>query len=310
MGRLCQNVMRRNGVYWFTKKIRTPAGLRRVEFSLSVRQPELATMVAAQVSAQFHLLSHHVVSGQIDIKNFQQALAEVAANIAASRQNPIFDKLLDPLPPADMANGQADLEDMLKADVAAGRLLELIARHGEAMRDANFFIETLDENGFDDDEIRVCLGLVLPKIDEWLALRDGSLTDGRSSDAPDAGPAAISPFGRRLVMTTIGRTMVSPPRPPLNRIWSASTPSQTAQSPTSIASRLRHHGRNPTLSLVRPPRAAHRPARRPRRAPSNPSISIHSSLLSANISLLEKKTRRLDAIRRTCAQLGTSSPNS
>ena len=64
MGRLCQNVTRRNGVYWFTKKIRTPAGVRRVEFSLSVRQPELATMVAAQVSAQFHLLSHHVVSGQ------------------------------------------------------------------------------------------------------------------------------------------------------------------------------------------------------------------------------------------------------
>jgi integrase len=211
MGRLCQNVTRRNGVYWFTKKIRTPAGVRRVEFSLSVRQPELATMVAAQVSAQFHLLSHHVVSGQIDIKNFQRALAEVATDVAASRRESILDKLIDPSQtPAD-ATGPDGMEVLLRAEVGAGRLIELIARHGEAMRDASFFIGALDDNGFDDEEIRVCVVTVLPIIDDVLALLVPPDT-AEMREAIANGYQPISPFLRRAVMTTIGRTIAQSAR--------------------------------------------------------------------------------------------------
>ncbi len=153
MGRFRQNIMRRNGVYWFTKKLRTPTGWRRIEFSLNVRQPEVATMVAAQVSAQFHLLSHHVVSGQIDIKNFQQALSEVATEAAAFRRQSVFDKLFDPQQtPAD-ATGADGLEVMLRAEVATGRLIELVGRHGDAMRDPTFFIETRAGSANSDSRI-------------------------------------------------------------------------------------------------------------------------------------------------------------
>lgn len=86
MGRLCPNVRRRSGPYWFTMKLKTASGWKAVEFSLKIRDPRLATMVGAHVNAQFHLLSPLVVAETITIREFQAALAEIAATIADARR--------------------------------------------------------------------------------------------------------------------------------------------------------------------------------------------------------------------------------
>ncbi|MDE2577788.1 MAG: hypothetical protein KGL46_03190 [Hyphomicrobiales bacterium] len=91
---------------------------------------------------------------------------------------------------------------MVKGDVTAG-VVELLARHGEAMKDPNFFIETLFRNGFDEEEIAICESLVLPRIDEWFS---PPTAEGLSEPQP-GGFKPMSPFARRFVMTTIGRTI-------------------------------------------------------------------------------------------------------
>ena len=181
--RLSQNVVRRFGKYHFTKKLGTPQGWRTIAFSLNVREPRLAMMVGAQVNARFHLLSPLVMSGALTIDQFRDALAEIAAEAAASRQQTLFEYLTGQRrPPAD-AVGE-DLEaKILEADVKAGKMLELVARHGLAMRDANFFINLLDANGFTDDEIRFLLCNFFPKIEDLLTETQRAAAAGGSHPA-------------------------------------------------------------------------------------------------------------------------------
>lgn len=208
MGRLVQNVRRRNGIYQFIKKIRTPHGQKTIEFTLNVREPELAKMIAAQVSAQFLLHRAKVMSGDLDIDQFRTALADLALSVAQSRRNAMFATLTGATA-ADQ--GAPDLQTLVEADVAAGRALELIAAHGEAMRDLNFFIELLSANDFSDEEILLMVGHLYPKLDELL-------TPGTTADAPSqvadillkAGAGTnerLRPFISSSIVAVVGKTV-------------------------------------------------------------------------------------------------------
>ena len=166
-------------------------------------------MVGAQVNARFHLLSPLVMSGALTIDQFRDALAEIAAEAAASRQQTLFEYLTGQRrPPAD-AVGE-DLEaKILEADVKAGKMLELVARHGLAMRDANFFINLLNTNGFTDDEIRFLLCNFFPKIEDLLTETQAPrpLADliQRSGVSPEC---VTEPFVRKSILSTVGRTLI------------------------------------------------------------------------------------------------------
>ena len=211
MGRLCQNVRRRDGVYWFTKKVKTPNGWRTADFSLGVREPELAMMIAAQVGAQFYLFRQKVMSGGISISQFNAALAELAGTVARSRREKMFDRLMNPVAEDDGASRQPDLAIQVRADEMAGRVLELVARHGEALLDPNVFIDTLDANEFTDPEIAALLGGFYPMLADLLAAKTiadapepiaGALQQsGHETDRP------LQPFVATAVLATVGKTL-------------------------------------------------------------------------------------------------------
>ncbi len=210
--RLRQNIVRRFGEYHFTKKLSAGAGWRTIAFSSSIRQPPQVMMVGAQVNAQFHLLSPLVMSGALTIDQFRGALAEIAAETAASRQQTLFEYLTGQrAPPAD-AVGEDMEAKLLEADVKAGKVLELVAKHGRAMCDANFFIEMLDASGFTDDEIRALLCEFYPRVEALLepietaeAPRPIAERLQQSGVSPDC---ARLPYVRRTILSTVGKTLV------------------------------------------------------------------------------------------------------
>ncbi len=212
MGRLCPNIRRRSGAYWFTKKLKIPTGWKAVEFSLKIREPRLATMVGAQVNAQFHLLSPLAVSGTITIKQFQAALGEIAANVADARRQAQFEFPTGQRehPAAGTAGDFA--AELVDGDIKAGKFLELVARHGKRMKDASFFVEVPDQNGFSDEEIRVLLVEYLGEIDNLLASRDGGeFAPSCSSPLKSAGLSdsqMAQPFVAQAVLATTGKAMV------------------------------------------------------------------------------------------------------
>ncbi|MFO1114242.1 MAG: tyrosine-type recombinase/integrase [Beijerinckiaceae bacterium] len=285
MGRLCQNVRRRNGVYWFTKKLRTPDGVARVEFSLNTREPRLATMVGAQVNAQFYVLSERVLSGQSDIETFRETLAEIAAEVAQSRRNAMFEALLTSHNSAGALASNDELDAIVRTEVNLGRVIEMIARHGEALRDTNFLIEALDEYGFEDQELAVYAVLIQPHLDECLGVLAG-LTEG-------SGEATTSLLERRLVMKTVGKAITQSAEKAGEKDL-VGLDDIVSQAVGSVYSRpvYKHKPQAPEAPALSPP-----PAATPPNALPPPVVSVDEHPFVGAVDTYLKRAKKGDARR-------------